>query len=430
MSSSLRHPTARPALRGPFAVVALVAALCGMVAPAAADDGWIFSRCQPQLCRVDGDGSGRTTLTTDGLGLATYGTPVGSRDGTVLGYDTMVAPIGGPMSAWVVRPGAGTPPQRIDPEGTMVDLTPDGSRALVVQSRWYDRDGGPKICTITTTDGSDRRCLTRTPGVGFSDYAGPDLLLGSYDPLPPGIPFLPAGMSRLDTIVEGTATGAVTRTVAALPGYGLVDPELSPDGRWVVATAMPRSGPAGRIAVFDRASGALAHWLSPQFEDGYATDDQPAWSPDGRRVVFHRQEPGYDDALYVIDVDGPIGSERRVGSGTLPVWTEQVLPPGATPRPAAKPGPGPRPRVTLSRSRVVVRMPAAGTVRVVVDRAVPRRGRTVWRRQVRRSAKAVRAGVVRLSVGRLPVGRYRATVAARRTDRVPTGVVRVVRRLR
>ncbi|MDO9409734.1 hypothetical protein [Patulibacter sp.] len=429
--SSPHHPVLRAAHRRIAAPVALVlVALGATAAPSAADDGWIFSRCQPQLCRVDGDGRHRTTITTDGLNLATYGTPVGSRDGKVLGYDTLTAPLGSPMSAWVVRPAAGTGPQRIDPEGTMVDLAPDGSRALVVQSRWYDRDGGPKICTITTTDGGDRRCLTRTPGVGFSDYAGPDLLLGSYNPLPPTLQFLPEGTSRLDTIVEASASGAVTRTVAALPGYGLVDPELSPDGRWVVATAMQRLGQAGRIAVFDRATGALAHWLSPQFEVGYATDDAPAWSPDGRRIVFHRQDPGYDDALYVIDVDGPIGSERRVGSGTLPVWTDEVLPPGASLRPAGKPQPGPRPQVALSRSRVVVRMPAAGTVRVVLDRAVRRAGGTVWRRQARGSAKAARVGAVRLRVGRLPAGRYRATVTVRRTDRVPTGVVRVVRRLR
>jgi hypothetical protein len=398
-------------------------------APAAADDGWIFSSCQPQLCRVDGDGSDRTTITTDGLNLAGFGHPTGSRDGRVLGYDSMVSPLGSPTSAWVVRPGEATGPQRIDPQATMIDLTPDGARALVRQSVWYDRDGGPRACSISTTDGGDRRCIVSTPGVSLSDFAGPELLLGSYNPLPPGIPFLPEGTYRLDTIIEASGTGEVTRTVAALPGYGLVDPELSPDGRWVVATAMQPLGSAGRIAIFDRATGALVRWLSPESEPGYAADDAPAWSPDGRRIVFHRQDPNYDEALYVIAADGAIGSERRVGSGTLPAWTEQVLPPGATTRPSAKPRPGAPPRVELSRSRLVVRMPAAGTVRVVIERAVRRHRRTVWTRPARRSATTTRAGNVRLAIGRLPAGRYRVTVTVRRADRVPTAVLRAVRRL-
>lgn len=405
-----------------------VTVLGGTAASAAAADGWIFSRCVPQLCRVDGDGSDRKTITTEGLGLAGFGTPVGSRDGRVLGYDSHVSPIGSPMSAWVIRPGEATGPQRIDPQATMVDLTPDGSRALVVQSVWQ-MDIGPQICTISTTDGGDRRCLTRAPGVSYTAYAAPDLLLGSYNPLPPTLPFLPEGLSRLDTIVETSPAGVVGRTVAALPGYGLVDPELSPDGRLIVATAMQRLGQLGRIAVFDRATGELVSWLSPQSEPGYATDDAPAWSPDGRRIVFHRQDPGYDDALYVIDATGPVGSERRVGSGTQPVWTDEVAPPGLTTRPAAKPRPGAPPRVTLTRSRLVVRMPAAGTVRVVVERAVPRGGRSVWRRQAARAARATRAGVLRVATGRRSAGRYRVTVTVRRTDRVPTGVLRVVRRL-
>lgn len=406
------------------------AGLGAAAAPAGADDGWIFSVCAPQLCRVDGDGKDRRTITTDGLNLLSFGNPSGSRDGRVLAYDSPGRPIGEPMATWVFRPGEAAGPRLLDPVANLVDLTPDGSRALVVQSRWYERDGGPQVCTISTADGGDRRCLVRTAGTGFSDYAGSDLLLGSYDPLPPDLPFLPEGTHRLDTIVEGTADGRVTRTVAAVPGYGLVDPELSPDGRFVVATALQRLGQAGRIVVLDHATGDVVRWLSRETEPGYGTDDAPAWSPDGRRIVFHRQDPGYDEALYVIDADGAVGSERRVGSGTRPVWTEEVLPPAATPRPSAKPRPGARPRVTLSRERLNVRMPAAGRLDVRLERSVRRGGRSVWRTRVRRVLPAAPRGDVRLSPGRLGPGRYRVTVRIRRADRVPTAAVRVVRRLR
>jgi Tol biopolymer transport system component len=42
--------------------------------------------------------------------------------------------------------------------------------------------------------------------------------------------------------------------------------------------------------------------------------ESPAWSPDGRRIAFYR-----DEAIHVIDADG--SNERPLGKGNLPAWS-------------------------------------------------------------------------------------------------------------
>jgi TolB protein len=41
-----------------------------------------------------------------------------------------------------------------------------------------------------------------------------------------------------------------------------------------------------------------------------ANDYHPAWSPDGRRVVFVRARPEGDEAIYVMNADG--SGQRRL----------------------------------------------------------------------------------------------------------------------
>jgi Tol biopolymer transport system component len=99
----------------------------------------------------------------------------------------------------------------------------------------------------------------------------------------------PAGAAEL--CERAAATDPQQRTLS--------NPAASPDGRYLVAVAEPFSADpgfsqrfAGSIALFNPATGELLRDLTT----GHA-DRDPAFSPDGKQVVF-----GRDDGLYVVDV--------------------------------------------------------------------------------------------------------------------------------
>lgn len=111
------------------------------------------------------------------------------------------------------------------------------------------------------------------------------------------------------------------RGISADIVVGLVrplDPQVSPDGRWVAYTAMPytRSG--------DHYDSAI--WVAPtdgsadarQFTAGAANDHHPRWSPDSRSLAFlsDRRERGSDD-LHLIDLAG--GEARTLTERKAPI---------------------------------------------------------------------------------------------------------------
>lgn len=84
--------------------------------------------------------------------------------------------------------------------------------------------------------------------------------------------------------------------------YGARHPSVSPDGRKVAVSASLQPDVSNDIWVFDIGS------ERPQRLTASATnDDNPVWTPDGRRIVFRRGGPGEgagDADLYIVDASG------------------------------------------------------------------------------------------------------------------------------
>jgi hypothetical protein len=106
------------------------------------------------------------------------------------------------------------------------------------------------------------------------------------------------------------------RTVAQSPDFDLLDPDGSPDGRFVAATAVPEAANddddvvvSGRIALFNPATGALVRMITAG-----TGDSDPAFSPDGKTIAFERGR-----SIYVAPTSGG-RAKRLIRRGSRPSW--------------------------------------------------------------------------------------------------------------
>lgn len=186
--------------------------------------------------------------------------------------------------------------------------SPDGSTLVgSAESSRPDLDG---LWTIDARDGSSPRRLT----VNLNGRDVP----GGYSPDGRSVLFVRSVPDSLgDLVVRGLFTVSVAdRVVRPLtPAAMLVDPDhggrFSPDGRTVVFGARAGDGARYSLWLIDvdgtglrRLHTALPCGGSRTRPPSYACSE-PAWSPDGRHLVFATRSASTPDRdLYVVDADG------------------------------------------------------------------------------------------------------------------------------
>ena len=97
-------------------------------------------------------------------------------------------------------------------------------------------------------------------------------------------------------------------------------PAFSPDGRWI-AYAVPPARNRREGLRLARADGTHRRVLT---RNTVGSDTAPAWSSDGRQIVFHRYVAGegsFGAVVYTIRRDG--SQRRRLARGLFPAWSSR-----------------------------------------------------------------------------------------------------------
>jgi Tol biopolymer transport system component/DNA-binding winged helix-turn-helix (wHTH) protein len=99
---------------------------------------------------------------------------------------------------------------------------------------------------------------------------------------------------------------AAAKKIAYNPAYQLYQANMSPDGRWIVFTAVANSpSPESSLFVVPTPGGS---WT--RITDGKHWDDKPRWSPDGKTIYFVSRPGGYFN-VWGIHFDPAAG--KRIG---------------------------------------------------------------------------------------------------------------------
>jgi Tol biopolymer transport system component len=146
--------------------------------------------------------------------------------------------------------------------------------------------------------------------------------------------YAPRGSYRADRLYVVTSDGLELTPLTADEDPPIWDFEWSPDGKQIAYNAFFSSGGGiGRISIVN-ADGSGAQPLTN--EQGIITQKEPAWSPDGGRVLFwnsnsvaDRQSPG----LNIANGDGSgevrlagVAGEIRYGSGNVSLYFQAASP--------------------------------------------------------------------------------------------------------
>ena len=184
-------------------------------------------------------------------------------------------------------------------------VSPDGTRVAFVSSK----DGDPEVY-VMRADGSEVQRITTFHAEDWGPSWSPDgQWLAFFSSREGGRERLfvvrPDG-TDLRAVSGGTATGDEREAV------------WSPDSQRLAFVGRPQGGMA-RIWLANVAGGEPV-----ALTDGKQVDDQPAWSPDGKHLVFVSERDG-DVDLYLMRADGT-GQTRLTtskGADWLPRWFVQ-----------------------------------------------------------------------------------------------------------
>jgi Tol biopolymer transport system component len=218
-----------------------------------------------------------------------------------------------------------------------IALAASGSSASVAVNGQIAWKSFPRVAHNTWSiyaanpNGSNPRRLTN-PGAGVEDD------LPDWSPDGTNIVFerifqsgTNAPPTVADEIMRVNTDGSGLRQIGTCRGRCLVndDPQYSPDGRQIVYTRLMhvRSGALVLGVWVMNADGSNPHQITQLSASARSEDHEPAWSPNGKNVVFMRLNdtaaPANHQALFVVASNG--GTPRRITSWRLnaggPNWS-------------------------------------------------------------------------------------------------------------
>ncbi len=210
---------------------------------------------------------------------------------------------------WLMRPDGSEQRQLTATGGFRPVWSPDGRR--LVFTAWNGDPCHPPPqtkCAITDVwtvdnDGSGERKLVERALQPAWSPDGRRILFRTF--LGPAEADMGAGDLRI-----ARPDGSHQRTLARGPSYDATSsqPAWSPDGKWIVFERTPGSDLQHRLYLI-RADGSRLHRL--------AGGTYPAWSPGGKLIAFTRRTT---NGVWVIPATG--GKPRRISrAGSCPTWS-------------------------------------------------------------------------------------------------------------
>lgn len=184
-----------------------------------------------------------------------------------------------------------------------------------------------KRLAIMDYDGTNHRYLTAGEVTVLSPRFSPDgssLAYVSFSGSTPHVRVLDISSGADRPLVPPAQPAYPTFPYGAPPGFALPSPPPPP------MSFAPAYSPDGRQIVFSMAvNGNTDLYIAPvgggnpqRITTSLGTDTSPSFSPDGRQIAFESDRSG-SPQIYVMDVDGP--GERRIsfGSGSFaaPAWS-------------------------------------------------------------------------------------------------------------
>ena len=194
------------------------------------------------------------------------------------------------------------------------DWSPDGS--VLVFTRY--RPDRPTAIFSVKADGTGLKRVSPPPGKGFADYSGASFAPGGRHIIVTrasgGVKAYPgADQVKHSDVVLMDLNGKHLRVLARAAAYqaDYEFPMLSPDGSHFLyehARSYFADKKTWRAIVVASADGKQSKRLTPWSLDA---GDNPDWSPDGTRILFHSYSDEDDSTQAQIFTIGADGSDRR-----------------------------------------------------------------------------------------------------------------------
>jgi TolB protein len=230
--------------------------------------------------------------------------------------------------------GDGTDQRRLtnnDAADLFPSLSPDGSRIVFESSRRRTPDDPANVSDLflMNSDGSDQTWLVRGSSATWSpDGTSIAFHASASGKGRPVLPFPGAATSDSDIFIakvkdllEGKATPRnLTNTADAIDD----DPDWSPDGRLILFTSHATTDTTQNATTAEIYTLPVGGGTPTRLTNNKEEERAPAWSPDGRRILFCCRRGGKADFdLCVMNADG--SGERRITENPIgdltPTWS-------------------------------------------------------------------------------------------------------------